>query len=67
MPSVNTNSTSVLEIMNQQSYSMKNTDSNKTMTISSDIQEKVQQTQEAARKGTTEGYKETLYQLNVLV
>jgi len=65
--SVNTNSSSVLDIMNQPSYSMKNNDSQKALSIGSDLQGKVQESMQAAHKGTTEGHKETLYQLNILV
>lgn len=66
MSTITNTAMSAIEIMNQPTSSMKNTDSNKTLTISSDLQDKIQQTQEEAKKGTTDGYQQALYKLNVI-
>ncbi|WP_373000973.1 hypothetical protein [Sulfurimonas sp.] len=46
---------------------MKNIDSQKALSNGSELQKEIKDTQKAAEKGTTEGFKETLHQLNLLV
>ncbi|WP_241761455.1 hypothetical protein [Sulfurimonas gotlandica] len=46
---------------------MKNIDSQKSLSNGSEMQKEIQDTQRAAEKGTTEGFKETLHQINLLV
>lgn len=67
MSTINTSVSNVYDIMSQPSTSFKNIDSQKVLSIGSDLQKNVQETQQAANKGTTEGYKQTLHQLNLLV
>ena len=65
--SISTSTSNVYAIMSEPGQSMKNTDSQKAMSIAPDLQRGIQETQQEARKGTTDGYKEALHKINILV
>ncbi|MCW8837949.1 MAG: hypothetical protein OQJ77_04305 [Thiovulaceae bacterium] len=67
MSSVNTSINNIYDIMNQPATSMRNIDSQKVLSVGSELQKNVQETQAAAQKGTTKGYQETLYKINLSV
>lgn len=67
MSTISTSLSNIYSIMDQPGYSMKNIDSQKALSNGSEMQKEIQDTQQAAEKGTTEGFKETLHQLNLLV
>lgn len=64
--SLNTSTDNVYNIMAHSSIAMSNVDSNKALTIGGDIQQGIQETQAAAQKGSTEGFKQALYKINLL-
>lgn len=66
MSTIDTSISNVYEIMSGPSTSMKNIDDKRVLSVGPELQKNVQETQRAAQKGTTEGYKNTLYKLNVL-
>jgi len=56
----------IYKIMSEPSTSMKNIDDKRVLSVGPELQQNVQETQQAAQKGTTEGYKEALYKINIL-
>ena len=65
--SLDTSVSNVYNIMNQPGSAIKNVDTNKAMSIGSDLQQSVQEVQSSRDKGSNETFTQTLYKLNVLV
>ena len=67
MSTISTSISNIYDIMSKPGAPVRNVDSQKVLSIGNELQKNVQETQQAANKGTTEGYKETLHQINLLV
>lgn len=65
--SVNPSISNIFQIMNEPSAPVKNLDTQKALTIGKILQQNVQEQQASADKGSTETFKQTVYQLNLLV
>ena len=65
--STNPSASNVYSIMSEPGQSMKNIDAQRTMTVGPELQRGVQEVQEAASKGTNEGYNQALRKINILV
>ena len=63
--SIDTNVSNVYDIMNSPSAAFSNTDPNKALKVGSDIQKNVQEVATLAEKGSTDGYIQSLYKLDI--
>jgi hypothetical protein len=67
MSTISNNISDINNIMSGQSTAMKNIDDKRVLSVGPELQKSVQETQQAAHKGTTEGFKQSLYKINILV
>lgn len=65
--SLSTSTSNVYNIMNSPSQPMKNLDSQKAMSIGSELQQNIQEVQMSREKGTNETFKREAYKINLLV
>ena len=63
LPSLDTSTNNIYNIMSRASASMSNVDSNKAAAIGADMQRSIQETVAAAEKGSTDNFKQKLQEI----